>query len=201
MTIIGLCGGSGSGKTTAAAVMSSEGAAVIDTDRVYRELCVSGSPCLRELEHEFGQGIIAPDGALDRASLAKLVFDDAKLRLRLNGITYKYIRAETERLISLYADRGAAAVVVDAPLLFESGFDALCNITVGVTAKKELRIKRIVARDGISAAAAEKRIASQCSDDELRSRCDTIIENDGDADSFADRVRSFYTAAAAKGGG
>ncbi len=192
LIIIGLCGGSGSGKTTAAAVMRGEGAAVIDTDRVYRELCVPGSPCLSELCGTFGQGIISEDGSLDRRALGGIVFKDAEARKTLNRITHAYIKEETLRLISAYEKKGYPAVVVDAPLLFESGFDALCDVTVGITADIGLRAERIISRDGISRADAEKRLAAQSKDDELRARCGTIIENDGDADAFARRIREFY---------
>ncbi len=192
MTIIGLSGGSGSGKTTAAAVMASLGAAVIDTDRVYRDLCVPGSPCLSELAGVFGKEILLPDGALDRKKLGALVFSDAAARLRLNAITHAYIAEKTKRLIKEYDASGMEAVVIDAPLLFESGFDAFCDITVGVTAPLDVRMARIIARDGLTAEEAEKRIASQLSDEELSRRCDFIIENRGTNEELVRAVESFY---------
>ena len=192
LTIIGLSGGSGSGKTTAAAVMASLGAAVIDTDRVYRDLCVPGSPCLSELAGVFGKEILLPDGALDRKKLGALVFSDAAARLRLNAITHAYIAEKTKRLIKEYDASGMEAVVIDAPLLFESGFDAFCDITVGVTAPLDVRMARIIARDGLTAEEAEKRIASQLSDEELSRRCDFIIENRGTNEELVRAVESFY---------
>lgn len=192
MTIIGLSGGSGSGKTTAAAVMALLGAAVIDTDRVYRDLCVPGSPCLSELAGVFGKDILLQDGALDRKKLGALVFSDAAARLRLNAITHAYIAEKTKRLIKEYDASGREAVIIDAPLLFESGFDAFCDITVGVTAPPDVRMARIIARDGLTVEQAEKRIASQLSDEELSRRCDFIIENRGTNEELVRAVESFY---------
>lgn len=199
MKIIGLCGGSGSGKTTAASVMETLGAAVIDTDRVYREICTPGSPCLKELTAAFGCGILSSDGSLDRKSLGRCVFSDQDARHLLNSISHAYILDETKRLIAVYERGGFSVVVVDAPLLFEAGFDLFCDITVGVTAPTTERILRIVARDGTTREAAESRIRSQLSDEELRRKCDFIIENHGDLGEFISRVRSFYMSAVSGG--
>ena len=195
MKIIGLCGGSGSGKTTASRYMEKLGAAVIDADRVYRELCVPGSPLMAELTDAYGDIIVLPDGSLDRKKLAEIVFADERKRAELNAITHGHIKAETLSRISAYEKAGYPAVVVDAPLLFEAGFDRFCDITVGITAPRELRISRIIARDGITQKAAEARIASQMSDDELRARCDRIIENNSDAAMFLFYIRQFYASA------
>ncbi len=199
MTVIGLCGGSGSGKTTASSVMASLGAAVIDTDRVYRDLCVPGSACLCELASIFGQEIVNPDGSLNRKKLGAIVFSDTAARAELNRITHRYIAEETLRLLDRFRAEGKDAAVIDAPLLFESGFDAMCDVTVGVTAPACDRIARITARDGITAEEAEARIASQLGDGELRQMCDFIIENNGDRARFAADVRSFYMSAACGG--
>ena len=200
MTVIGLCGGSGSGKTTASSVMASLGAAVIDTDRVYREICIPGSPCVRELASSFGDDILLPDGSLDRTKLGAIVFSDDGARAELNRITHRYIAEETKRLLASYEAEGKASAVIDAPLLFESGFNAFCDITVGVTADEETRIARITARDGISRERAAARIASQLSDIELRRRCDRIIENNDGQTRFISDVRSFYMSAVFGGG-
>lgn len=195
MKIIGLCGGSGSGKTTACAAMEALGARIIDTDRVYREICVAGSDCLADIAREFGRAAVAPDGGLDRRSLGAIVFSDAEARGRLNEIAHAHIRTETERRLTEYKSSGADAVVVDAPLLFESGFDRMCDITVGITAPRKLRIARITARDGISEKDAEARIDSQITDEELIRLCGYIIENGEDKAAFLCRVRSFYRSA------
>ncbi len=191
MKIIGLCGGSGSGKTTAARIMASLGAAVIDTDRVYREICVPGSRCISELCREFGD-IVLDDGSLDRKKLGGIVFADAGKRARLNAIAHRHIKEETLARIALYRAEGRGVVVVDAPLLFEAEFDRFCDITVGIVAPSDVRLSRIMERDGISCAEAAARISSQTSDVELRARCDSIIENSSDRAEFRRRVRLFY---------
>lgn len=195
MVVIGLCGGSGSGKTTAAAIMASLGAAVIETDRVYHEMCAAGTPCMEELAAEFGDHVAFVDGRLDRSRLSRYVFANEDARLRLNEITHAHIKRETLALIEKYRAGNYPAVVVDAPLLFEAGFDRFCDLTVGVTSPREVRIARITARDGVSPDAAEARIAPQIGDEELRARCDYIIENNGDTAELEVRVVSFYKSA------
>lgn len=192
MKIIGLCGGSGSGKTTASDIFASFGAAVIDTDLVWHELCRPGSDCVRELADEFGHDIIDCDGGLDRQALGAIVFADSIKRARLNTISHARIKDETVRRLRMFESNGYDAAVVDAPLLFESGFDRLCSVTVGVVADRETRIARIIARDGIDKARAEARIAAQITDEELRRRCDYIIVNDGGKDALYERVESLY---------
>ncbi len=192
MIVIGLCGGSGAGKTTVTETMSRLGAEIIDTDRVYRELCVQGSECLCELADAFGGDIIGRDGGLDRKRLAALVYNNTEARTRLNEITHKYIKAETVSRIEKSRHNGALAVVVDAPLLFESGFDALCDTTVCVVAERETRIDRIVERDGISREHAASRIDAQYSEEFLRGRCEYILENNGTFDSLAESAAGLY---------
>lgn len=179
ITKIGLCGRSGSGKGYVAKVFTSFGACHIDTDAVYRELLEPRdgkiSECLTELCDAFGQEIAGSDARLDRKKLAQIVFSDRESLTLLNRITHKYILEETMRRIE---DSSAPFVLIDAPVLFESGFDKYCDVTVGLIADDELCIKRIIARDGIDRAAAEKRLANQLSADEIISRCDFTIVND-----------------------
>ncbi len=192
MKIIGLCGGSGSGKSTAAAVMRSLGAEIIDTDRLYREICVPGSECLARLADEFGAGILLPDGSLDRGEMGALAFSDSEKRSRLNSITHAYIRKETLRRLDCYREEGTAVAVIDAPLLFESGFDEMCDLTLGIVAPTDVRIRRIISRDEITRERAEARIASQLSDSFLRSRCGYIIENNGELCELEQAVAALY---------
>lgn len=192
MKIIGLCGGSGAGKTAASEIMSTFGAAVIDTDRVYRDISGAGSECTSELADTFGDGIITKSGELDRAALAKLVYSDGEARAKLNRITHKYIKAETLRRLEVYRSLSFPAAIVDAPLLFESGFDAMCDATVGVIADTQLRVGRIIKRDGISESQARARIAAQLSDDELCRRCGYIIKNNGSADELYQTTARVY---------
>lgn len=191
MKVIGLCGGSGSGKGETSRIFSELGFAVIDTDLVYRELTSGNSECTEALRREFGDEVISPSGALDRRALAALVFRgdgaDAR-RLRLNEIAHRYILAETRRRLSLYKADGYPCSVVDAPVLFESGFDKECDVIVSVVADKNIRLSRITARDNISLEAAEERIASQLKDEEIISRSDFVIRNNGDFSELSRQV-------------
>ena len=191
MKIIGLSGGSGSGKGTVARLMLKAGIPTIDTDAVYHSLTAGKSECLDALCSEFGDGIISPSGALDRAALAKIVFcgPDADLkRAALNKIAHKYVLDETRMMLSDYEHSGAPAVTVDAPLLFESGFDAECDKIIAVLADEKIRIGRIVERDRISAEQARMRIKSQLTDEFLRSKADYVIVNNGDVADLASCV-------------
>ncbi len=192
MKIIGLCGGSGSGKGTVATLLAKMGIPTVDTDLVYRTLTSGPSECLSALADKFGREIIAEDGSLDRAVLRPRVFsgDGAEERLRrLNEISHFHILAETRRRLSEYEKAGFFAATVDAPLLYESGFDSECHAVIAVVADRETRISRIIARDGISREAAEQRIATQISDEELCKRADYVIVNDGNYDTLCASVR------------
>ena len=193
MKVIGLCGGSGSGKGTVCAMLCEHGIPTVDTDAVYRGLTASYTDCLRELASEFGERIISPDGSLDRSVLRELVFsgDGAAERLaRLNEISHRHILARTRQMLGEYERAGFLAATVDAPVLYESGFDRECDIVIAVLADREVRIERIIHRDGISREAAERRIDSQLSDEELRRRADYVIVNDGNESVLRERIMS-----------
>lgn len=192
MKVIGLCGGSGSGKGAVSSIFQKIGIPSIDTDAVYREITSSDGPCLRALCEEFGKGIISDDGSLNRKALAKNVFNskDAKTRLKkLNEIAHNFILDETRRRLDIYKSMGYEAAIVDAPVLFESGFDSECDVILSVVADKETRIERIIHRDKIDRESAITRINSQLSDEEIISRSDFIIRNDLDLYALEDRVR------------
>ena len=194
MKIIGLCGGSGSGKGTVASLFAERGILHIDTDEVYHRLTSGKSPCLDELCYAFGEGILSADGALDRKALSEIVFsgEGSKARARLNAISHRHVVDEVRKIIK-YADGKYPAVLVDAPLLFESGFDTECDIVVAVTAKREHRIQRIISRDNITLEAAERRIDAQIGDSELISRADFVIANDSDVESLKGAVDEVLT--------
>lgn len=188
MLRIGLTGGSGSGKSTAARIFASCGAKIVDADAVYHSLVSAPSACVSELASVFGKDILSPNGGLDRKKLAGIVFADspeAKASLaRLNEITHRYVRLECERLIDSYEQSGEAMVVLDVPLLFESGFDRICDVTVAVLAPRPARLARIMARDGIDETAAAARLASQPNDDFYRERAQFLLNNDGEIEEL-----------------
>lgn len=178
MKIIGLCGMSGSGKGYVCNIFERYGIPSIDTDAVYRDILKdTDSPCLFELKSAFGDGIIQSDGSLDRKKLADIVFSDGEKLELLNKITHKYIRKKTDELIEKYKIDGADAVIIDAPVLFESGFNKMCDITVCVTCDTETAVRRITERDGISADKAHERLSKQIKPESLRELCDFEIVN------------------------
>ncbi|MBQ9121224.1 MAG: dephospho-CoA kinase [Clostridia bacterium] len=182
MKVLGLCGGSGAGKGFVCEVFSTYGIPAIDTDAVYHKMTEAPSPCTRELESVFGSAVIRENGSLDRRALAAIVFapDGGEKLKKLNEITHKYIKTETVQAIERYQRENKRAVIVDAPALFESGFDRLCDCVIGVFAPRETRIRRIMERDGITAEHAEARIAKQIPDGLLEPRCDYCIYNGGE---------------------
>lgn len=188
MKIIGLTGPSGSGKGTAAGLLEKHGIPTIDTDAVYRKILIPPSMCLDELRAAYGPSIIRPDGTLDRKALAAVVFADREKLALLNSITHKYILARTNKRISYRRRRGSAAVTVDAPALFESGFDEKCDFIIAVTANRDSRTTRIMQRDGLDRAAAERRINGQPPEEFYTSRADYTVENDGTSEELEKKL-------------
>ena len=185
MIKIGLCGSSGAGKGHVSSIFRKHGVEYIDTDGTYTKIAVPHSACLNEICTFFGDEILNPDGTLNKTNLAKRVFEgeNSAQRLKLlNRITHKYIRDDVERTIAALEKRGCVAVIIDAPVLFESGFNELCDVTVCVTAPMELKIQRIMKRDKISKKKAIVRIESQLPDERLCELCDYEIKNDGRSD-------------------
>jgi len=178
MKIIGLCGRSGSGKSECSRFISDMGIVVIDSDKVYRNLTEKGSLLLDELTNFYGNVILDSNGNLDRKKLAEIVFGDDSLLSQLNKITHKHILisiiqwAEKASLNS----RGGLAVV-QAPLLFESGFDKKCEIIVSVIASEEQCLQRLQTRDGLTAEQALIRLSKQKDNDFLKQNSNYIIKN------------------------
>ncbi len=190
MRIIGVCGGSGSGKSEVCRLFAEFGIPSIDTDALYHSM-ISG-PCElnRELAERFGAEILDENGALVRGRLAKIVFaEGAEGELHdLNRISHFHILNGVREKLAVLRAQGYAAALVDAPLLFESGFDRECDAVLCVTAPKELRVARIVKRDGVSPEFANTRIAAQKPDSYLLERSKYHIENAGDTVALRARV-------------
>lgn len=192
MALIGLCGGSGSGKGAVSQLLSSREIPVVDADAVYHRLTSHMSDCLAELASAFGDSIIR-DGALDRSVLRGIVFADKDKRLLLNKISHRHVLLEMRAEVARHIKEGASLVFVDAPLLFESGLDKDCDFIVAVIADRSTRIERIILRDGISRSDAEARINSQISDDALKERADYVVINDGSLVELDEAVEGLLT--------
>lgn len=192
MLVIGITGPTGAGKTTALNALTALGGRIVDADAVYHQLTAT-SPALRqELEARFGP--VFADGDLDRKKLGQVVFQDPQALADLNAITHKYVAQETRRQIDEARQAGAPAVGIDAIALLESPLAAYCDCTVAVTAPEELRVKRIMAREGISEEYARLRVEAQKPSAWFQEHCDYTLENtEADTpETFAQRARTFF---------
>ena len=188
MQVIGLTGPSGAGKGIVGALFASYGIPVLDTDAIYHELLIPPSACLEELVNAFGETIRNQDGTLNRTELGKIVFSDHDALHRLDEISHRHIMAEVRRRISALQNIGTPAVILDAPQLFEAHAEQECNIIVAVLADPEIRLARIMARDGISEEAARRRMKSQLPDAFFREHANIIIENQADPEALRPEV-------------
>ena len=186
---IGLTGGIGSGKSTVARLLADRGAVVIDADRIAREVLQPGTSGLAAVVEAFGDGVLTPDGALDRPALAGLVFADPDARRRLDSIVHPLVRRRSTEL-----DEAAprdAVVVHDVPLLVETGRWHAYDLVLVVEAEPEIRVARLVER-GLTEDDARARIAAQASDAERRGVADVVLDNSGTPQQLAEQVDRFW---------
>lgn len=191
MKILGLTGGSGTGKSAACTAFARLGCGVIDADATYRTLCDTCEPMLKEIRNVFGD-VFSTDGKLDRKKLGAIVFADAQKLQQLNAITHPYIRQAARDAFAAYSKRGCLLCIYDAPVLFEGQMETLCDKTCAVLAARNTRIARIVARDAITEEYAALRIDAQKDDAFYRERCDYVVQNDADLDTLYTQVRKIY---------
>ena len=192
MTIFGITGGTGCGKTTALNVLEEMGALVLDCDAVYHELGETSAELREKLIARFGPECYAT-GVLDTKPIGRVVFYDPDALLDLNAITHAAVGEEVDRRLSDWAMRGGTVAAVDAIALIESGMAEKYHPIVGITAPKHLRMERIMARDGITEDYARHRIDSQKPDSFYAEHCDKILENSGTAEAFAALCRDYFT--------
>jgi dephospho-CoA kinase len=180
--VVGLTGGIGSGKSTAASCFLQHGAVVIDADQISRALTAPASPVIDELAEKFGGGIIQSDGLLDRAALANIVFNDEKSLSELNAIMHPKIRKESLSQISeVNADQ---IVIYDMPLLVETHSVDFCDAVVVIDLGPDLQVKRLVEGRKMSAEQAEARIHNQSSREERNRAATWLINNEGTEQEF-----------------
>lgn len=185
MLRIGLTGGIGAGKSTVAGMLAADGAVVIDADAIARGVLARGTPGLAAVVAAFGDGVLGPDGSLDRPALGRVVFADDDSRLRLEEITHPLIGEETGRQM---AEAGPDAVVVhDVPLLVEKGLAPAYDAVVVVEAPDELRLARLEAR-GLPRDDALGRMRAQASSEQRAAVASYVIVNDSDEDGLRARV-------------
>lgn len=193
MRIIGLTGGTGSGKGAVSKCLKELGAAVIDSDEVAHEIIVKGKPAYNELIDYFGTSILDENGDIVRRILGEIVFSDGKEKLRfLNQCTHKYIFLDMKEQLESYEKEGREVVVIDAPLLLEGKFKTLCDEVWVVYADEKTRLNRIMDRDSISEEHGKNRIASQKTWDEYKAEADIIIDNNGNLAQLREQVIKNY---------
>ena len=190
--IIGLTGNTGCGKSSVADILREEyGAFIIDADKIAHEVLLKSGQAYDEVVAEFGVCIQNDDGEIDRRKLGVLIFGNDKLRRRLTEITHKYI--VKEMLMQLEQAREIYPhVVMDAPLLIEAGLHKASDAVWLVYAPTEVRLGRVISRDGITDTEAQKRIASQTSHEELEKYADVVIENNEGLEELRAKVQSFF---------
>lgn len=190
MKIIGITGGTGTGKTTALRCLERRGALVIDCDEVYHGLLQTDAGMLAEIAGRFPDA--APGGKLDRKALGAAVFGDAGALEDLNAITHKYISARVDGLLRDWAMAGGTLAAVDAVALIESGLAKKCSYVVGVTADREKRISRVMKRDGVSREYAELRVNAQPDDEFYRKNCNRVLRNTGTKTEFKKQCEALF---------
>lgn len=191
MITIGLTGGIGSGKSTVSSRLAELGAFIVDADLVAREIVEPGQPALAELADAF-DGVLNPDGTLNRAELARQAFATPEATETLNAITHPRIRARTEELFKQGRESGAQVLVYDMPLLIENGeVDKVDHVLV-VDAPDELRIDRLVQHRGLDEDDARRRIAAQIDRETRLNAADTVLDNSGTVEQLLEQVDGFW---------
>lgn len=179
MRVIGVTGSSGTGKSTICEIFEQQyDVKIIDADKIAKRLSKKSTSYINEIVRKFGPDILDEDGELNRKKLAEIIYADSEKRKELNNCTFKYIIKEIEKEIEEEIE--VTTIIIDAPLLFESELDKICNYVIGVVSDKNLQIERIVARDNIDYESAENRLDAQENNDFYISRCDEIIQNNND---------------------
>ena len=190
--IVGLTGGIATGKSTASRHLTSLGAYCIDADKLSHDLMSAGGGAVEPVRRMFGDEVILPDGSVDRKLLGRVVFPDVALRRRLEGIIHPMVQHITLECIEQAGKNGVPLVVLDVPLLFESGMDVLCDETWVVFVPEEVQLRRVMARDGLTAQQAQARIDSQMPLAEKLQRADRAIDNAGSMEQTRAALRALW---------
>lgn len=187
MKIIGITGSSGAGKSTICEILKQKyKVKIIDADAIAKRLSVKGSKYLAEIVASFGNRILDGKGTLNRKKLAQIIYESSEARERLNNCTFKYIKEEIEKEIKA----SKVDVIIDAPLLFESGLNKWCDIVIGVISNKELQLERLIKRDNLEYHQALERLNAQKQNDFYERNCDMIIENNNHMSEIEEQIHA-----------
>ena len=187
--ILGLTGGIAAGKSTVSRLLREAGCAIVDADEISRNITKKGAPGYEAVRRAFGPSFFS-GGTLDRRKLAKSAFSSKQRTEKLNSVLHPLILAETRRQIQRCQAQGVGVIVLDAPLLCESGLVPWCDRVAVVTCEKETRIRRAMARNNETREAVEARILRQTSDEEREKIADYLINNDGTEQETARQVKA-----------
>ncbi len=177
LIVVGLTGPTGAGKTTVSKLLAQNGYRVIDADLVSREVVMPGTPCLAEIRCVYGEAVINEDGTLNRRALGGIVFADKQKLRQLEEILYPSIIGRINEMLKQCEQEGEQVVILDAPTLFESGANSLCDYILVVMAPQSARLMRIMARDNLTLEQAMQRILAQQSEDFYIKRADYVVDN------------------------
>ncbi|MCL6611539.1 MAG: dephospho-CoA kinase [Peptococcaceae bacterium] len=193
--IIGLTGNIGSGKSTVSRRLAQLGAEVIDTDLVARDVVAPGTPGLERIVREFGPEVLNGNGELDRARMASIVFGDPAARARLEAIVHPEVNRVVSRRIANYREGGGSApvLVVEVPLLIESGMHRMMDEIWVVTVDPGVQVERVMARSGLSREEVLMRIKAQMPQEEKCGYADRVIDNSGPVEETIRQVDAIWT--------
>lgn len=189
MKLLGITGGIGAGKSAVSQFFAEMGAEIVDADVIARQVLEKDGSAYPETVDAFGEEIVKADGQIDRKKLAGIVFSDPEKLQRLNAITHACVFREMEQRIQTSV---AELVCLDVPLLFSCDFPLRCDKTLAILAPKEIRIQRVMKRDGCTREQVEERMACQLTDEVLRQKADFCIVNDGDTAELCKAVQEVY---------
>ena len=192
MQRVGLTGGIGAGKSTAAEMLRNLGAYVVHADQLGHETYSKGGTARQGVLERFGNGILGDDDEIDRARLGRTVFGDKNERLALEGIVWPEIRKLTSARLAEAEAAGAVVAVVEAAVLFEAGWEDLFDQVWTVETPRDIAIARLMARQSISASEAEARLAAQLATGERAKRSSVVIENSGTVEELKSAVNTAY---------
>ncbi|GAA1444217.1 dephospho-CoA kinase [Nocardiopsis tropica] len=192
MLKVGLTGGIGSGKSTVSSALAAYGAAVVDADAIAREVVEPGTPGLDAVVAEFGEGVLAPGGGLDRPRLGELVFADADRLAALNAIVHPLVARRSAELMEEAVAAGVEVVVYDVPLLVENGLGPLYDVVVVVDAPDEVRVERVVRSRGVPREQVWARIRAQADRDARLAAADLVVDNSGTPQELRERVARLW---------
>ncbi|MFC5752583.1 dephospho-CoA kinase [Actinomadura rugatobispora] len=190
MLKVGLTGGIGSGKSEVSGRLAKHGAVVIDADRIAREVVEPGTPGLAAVVAEFGEGVLLPDGGLDRPKVGSIVFSDPERLAALNAIVHPLVGKRTQELMEAAPED--AILVYDVPLLAENGLGEMYDLVVVVDAPVETQLERLTGRRGMTGEDARARIAAQASREDRRAIAHHVIDNSGSLDDLRAQVDDLW---------